>query len=341
VKPRLFYGWWIVATGLIIVVCGSLSGEFLSSQLPGLLKEHFRSSAVTLGTTFSIYGLSGSIALLVIGPLIDRYGPRKLMLAGIPMAGIGFVLLSFADSIVTLNIILGALLGIGIKAGFLLPVQTATANWFIRRRSLALALVMTASVIGEAIVTLSGEQVAGQLDWRATFIWLGVGILVIGTPLAFVIKHRPEQYDKLPDGNTSVSDGEGETETDSTIEVNFTLWQALKTRAFWLLAIAPTLSLATVNMVRINQFIYLQQESGFGRATVTDIIQLIPLMGVAGILIFGYMGDRFPKRYLLAAAVFIQSASILLLMAAGNVFHLYFYAFVFGLGSGTVPLLWL
>lgn len=264
------------------------------------------------------------------------------MLVGIPMAGIGFILLRFADSIIALNIVLGGLLGIGIKAGFLLPAQTATANWFVRKRSLALALVMTASVLGKAFITSPSEQAAGQPDWRIALVWLGVGILAIGVPLALVFKHRPEQYGKLPDGNTLVSDGETNSRTeatDSTIEVNFTVWQALKTRTFWLLTIASSLSAGIFSIVNIYRFIYLQQEAGFGRANVADIIQLIPVMGIAGILIFGYLGDRLPKRYLLAAAVLIQSASVLIMMAAGNTFHLYLYAVVFGLGSGTVPLL--
>ncbi len=245
VRRRLFYGWWIVAAGFIIVVCGALSDEFLSVQLRYLLDDVFRGGAVTVGTAYSILLYSGTIAPLAIGPLIDRYGPRKLMLAGIPMAGIGFVLLSFANSIVALNIILGALLGIGIKAGFLLPVQTAGANWFIRKRSFALALIMMASVLGEVAITLFGGQFEGKIDWRMVFVWLGVGILVICIPLTFIIRHRPENHGNMPDGNTLVSDEEGEPGTETTsrvLEIDFTLWQALRTRAFWLTSagLSPT-----------------------------------------------------------------------------------------------------
>lgn len=341
VRRRLFYGWWIVAAGFIIVACGALGSEFLSSQLPGLLKEHFRSSAVTLGTTLSIYGLSGSIALLAIGPLIDRFGPRKLMLVGIPMAGIGFILLSFANSIVALNIILGALLGIGIKAGFLLPVQTAGANWFIKKRSFALGLIMAASVLGEAVITLFAEHFEGQTDWRMVFVWLGVGILVICIPLTFIIRHRPENYGDMPDGNTIVSDEEGEPGTETTsrvLEIDFTLWQALRTRAFWLLAIATSLSGGINTMATIFQRPFLI-DAGFSQMAITDIFRTAPLMGLVGILLFGYLGDRFPKRYLLAIAVVLQSASAIILMTAGNTLQLYLYTLVYAFGSGTLPLL--
>ena len=340
-KPHLFYGWWIVAAGLIIIACGNASHVFLQSQIFKIIKNDFQGGASELGLTSSILGLSGGIAILAIGPLIDRYGPRKLMLVGIAMAAIGFILLSFTDNIIALNIVLGALLGIGIKAGFLLPVQAATANWFLRKRSLAFAIIMTAFILGEAMITLS-EETTRQLDWRTIFTWFGAGILVIGIPLAFFIRHRPEQYGKLPDGKTAASDGNVESAsggTNITIEANFTLRQALKTRTFWLLALASSLQLAIANMAKINPILFLPQGAGFDRNVITDIFQFIPLMGIAGILIFGYLGDRLPKRYLLAIAILIQSASSLIMMVAGNTLQLYLYVFIFGLGSGTIPLL--
>ena len=94
----------------------------MQSQLVNLVRE-FDGSAISMGWTFTIYGLTGGIALLVIGPLIDRFGPRKLMLIGIPLAGTGLLCLGFVSSMLTLNIVLGALLGIGMSAGFLLPYK--------------------------------------------------------------------------------------------------------------------------------------------------------------------------------------------------------------------------
>ena len=340
IKPRLFYGWWVVVAGFLIVAYGTGAGEYMSSQLPDLLKE-FGGSAVTVGVAFSIYGLAGLSALLASGPLIDRFGPRKVMLTGIPLAGIGFLLLSFVDNIVALNIILGGLLGIGIKAGFLLPAQTATANWFIRKRSIVLAIIMAASVLGEAAITLSGDQIANQFDWRVASTGLGVVILVVCIPLAFVFRHRPEQYGSLPDGKSAAleEDSEPRTETTSRVfEVNFTLQQALRTRAFWLLAIAMALSSGINAISKVFQVPFLV-DAGFSQVAIIDIFRIAPLMGLVGIFAFGYLGDRFPKRYLLAIAVAIQSISAIILMTAGNTVQIYLYTLVYGLGSGTVPLL--
>jgi len=340
VKPHLFYGWWIVVAGFLIVAYGTGAGEYMSSQLPDLLKE-FGGSAITIGTAFSIYLLTGRIALLAIGPLIDRFGPRKLMFIGIPLASIGFLCLSFVNNMPMLYIILGALLGIGISAGFLLPVQTATANWFIRRRSIALAVICAASVLGESITLLSGEQIANQFGWEDAFSGLGVAMLVSCIPLAFVIRHRPEQYGYLPDGELAVKEGTSQPlieQGNRVSEVNFTLWRALKTKSFWMLTVATALASGTGVMATIFRMPFLI-DIGFSQAAITDIFRIAPLMGLAGILLFGYLGDRFPKRYLLAIAIALQSASVVVLMTAGNIVQLYTYTLVYGLGSGTVPLI--
>ena len=340
VKPHLFYGWWIVVAGFVIVIYGTGTDHYLADQLPDLLKE-FDGSAITIGMALSIYRLTGSIALLAIGPLIDRFGPKKLMLIGIPLVSIGFLLLSFTDSIFTLYIILGAMLGIGIKAGFLLPVQTATANWFMKRRCTALAVICAAPVLGEAIMLLSGEHMANQFDWRGAFSGLGIVMLAICIPLAFVIRHRPEQYGYLPDGELAVKEGTSQPlieQGNRVAEVNFTLWQALKTRSFWMLTIAMALASGIGVMTTVHRMPFLI-DMGFRQASIADIFSIAPIMGLAGILLFGYLGDRFPKRYLLAIAVALQSASVVILMTAGSIVQVYLYTLVYGMGSGTIPLI--
>ncbi len=339
-KAHLFYGWWIVVAGFLIVAYGTGADEYMSSQLPDLLKE-FGGSAITLGAAISIHRLSGSIALLAIGPLIDRFGPRKLMLIGIPLAGIGFLCLSFVNNVLTLDIVLGALLGLGISAGFLLPVQTATANWFIRRRSAALAIVCVAAVLGEAITSILGERITDGFDWRGMFLGLGVVMLAICIPLAFIIRHRPEQSGYLPDGELSVKEetsGPGNEQGNHIAEINFTLWQAMRSRTFWMLAIATALVSGTGVMATAYRMFFLI-DRGFTQADIAEIFRIAPLMGLAGVLLFGYLGDVFPKRYLLAVAIALKSASVVILMTTGSIVQVYIYTLVYGLGSGMVPLI--
>ena len=313
--------------------------DYITSQLPDLAKG-LGATLGQAGMTLSILGFVGSIALFAIGPLIDRFGPKKLMLIGIPVASASFIGLSFTKSLLILYI-LGGMLGIGMSVGFLLPAQTATANWFMRRRAIALAVICAASVLGGAITTLIGEQIADQLGWQGTSLGLGAVMLVIGIPLALVIRQRPEQYGYLPDGQLPATKETSKPviEKDNRVaEANFTLRQALRTRTFWMLVIAMALA-SGVGAMTTSWWMPFLTSQGFSHTAITNVFDIAPLMGLAGILLFGYLGDMFPKRYLLAIAMALQNASVIILMTAGSITQIYLYTLVYGLGSGTVPLI--
>ena len=162
-------------------------------------------------------------------------------------------------------------------------------------------------------------------------------MLVIGIPLAFIIRHRPEQYGYLPDGQLKGTEETSKRETgmnNHPAETNYTLWQAIKTRAFWMLTIGMALTSLNTSILPINAVPFLYDQ-GLSFEVTLEINKLAPLMGLVGILLFGYLGDRFPKRYLLASAVALQSASMIIFMTAGTTTQLYLYTLIYGLGSGV------
>ncbi len=236
-KIRLFYGWWIVAAGFLIIAYGTGASGYITRNLFPLVGTNFKK----VPTALSIYIGVMAITSLAIGPLIDRFGPRKLMLIGVLAASGALLGLSFANSL--LYTFLG-ILAIGMSAGFSLPVQTATANWFMKRRSTALAVVCAASAVGGPVVNWFGTQTTHQFSLQNTLLGLGVAMLAICIPLAFVIKHKPEQHGYMPDGmvptikETIQPIIQKETHF---VEVNFSLRQALRTKAFWILVVAFSL----------------------------------------------------------------------------------------------------
>ena len=339
IKPRLFYGWWLVVAGFVIVAYGTGIHRYTSQPFQ-LWREEFGGTVAQLSFGFAISGLVGTVTLLAIGPLIDRFGPRRLMLIGIPMVGFGFVGLSAANTLVMLSILLGTL-GVGMRAGFLLPVQTATANWFFKRRSMALALISAAPVIGGALTILLEQVIASQFPWRGIFLSLGLVMLTVGLPLALLIRHRPEEYGYLPDGESAAIEETGgiaAVQRPSAPETNFTLRQALRTKTFWILSIGMVLANASTMLVPIFQA-PLMVERGFPIAVASISSTITSFMVLVGILLFGYLGDLFPKRYLLALAIVIQSFSVVILLTGGTIVQLLLYPLVYGLGSGTIPLL--
>jgi len=333
-KPCLFYGWWIVLAGFLVVAYGTVATGYVT-RTNFLFKELGFASKTAIALTIFSGGMA--IASWATGPLIDKFGPRKLMLVGIPVASIALLGLGFADS--PPYLLLGVF-AVGMSAGFLLPVQTATANWFIKKRSIALAIICAAPAAVGPIAKLIEDQSTGQFGSQSTLFGLGVVMLVIGIPLALVIRHKPEQHGPMPDSVLPIfkETVQFEKMASPSVAVDYSLGQAIRTKAFWILVIAISLVSGFSILISSHRMTYLL-EQGFDRKITANFSELTAPMGLAGILLFGFLGDKFPKRYLLAIAVAIKSLSIVILMTAGSIPQLYLYMIISGFGSGTVPLI--
>lgn len=305
-----FYGWRIVLAGFAVLLLGGAANA-LAPMAP------WPSDATDLTTTAAL------MTLLAVGPLLDRFGPKRVMLAGLVLASTGLLLRGVVGHSRATDLVLTGLLGVGLGAGFELPVQTAAANWFIRRRSFALAVVVSAFVLGGAAI----DHFESPSSWRATSIGLGAAILVVCLPLAFVFRQSPERYDLLPDGGPAAAG-----------EPAFTLGEALRSKAFWLLVVAA--ALADFQGPALAAAHLRTAIDTHTNPIIPTAPLVIALAGSLWILFVGYLGDRFPKRYLLAIVILVQGASALLLMVApGSAAQGSLYALTSRLGDGTWPLL--
>ena len=256
-KPTLFYGWSVVIIGFTVATYDEGAYGYLVGSGQLLVRAELGSSAAQTALAFSLLALAGLLAILAAGPLIDRFGPRWPMVAGVALAGVGFLAMSTVLSNFMVFILLASFVAVGRSAGFLLPAQTAAANWFVRRRSLALAVVSAAS-IGGATLTL----ILGNLPWRGTFFGLGAGLIGVGIPLALMMRQRPAQDGQTPVHSLASREGNGsptEAWNLTDPEFDFTLGQTLRTRAFWLLALATVVAQAPMAVAGFYQGTMLDQ----------------------------------------------------------------------------------
>ena len=311
------------------------------------------SRAVTSGA-FALSQAEGFIEGPIVGPLVDRFGPKKLMLIGISMVSIGFIALSFVNSLFTFYLVYVVLLAVGFNTGFFVASQTAVGNWFIKKRSLALGILTTAFGFGGGLMSPFIAHLILNYSWRSAAIILGIGMAVIGLPFALLVRHKPEQYGYLPDGESTESgnietlpqekDSQSEVSTrattmaDSSQEVNFTIWEAFRTPVFWMLSVAFALRTFAISAVVVHQ-IPLLIDRGINEQTAAGILGLMGFMSVPGRLLFGYLGDRFNKRYLLVITYLLQTLGLYILLTAESIIQLYLFTFVFGLGWGAPALL--
>ena len=331
-KRRIFYGWWIVLAGLAIggFSIATYSDGFSAFSVPLLV--YFGWSRTATAGASSVSRFLGIIALLIIGPLIDRFGPRRVMLTGTVIATVGFVALSLVNSLWMLYLTYGVLLALGFKALYPLASQTAVANWFRKRRCLALTLVVLLSGMGGIAVPPIAWGIA-QYGWRTAAIGLAVATLIICSLLSLVVRHKPEQHGYLPDGEIL----EAGKKTES-LEAEFTIREALRTRAFWLLAIAVALGTGANGAVLVHMVPFLT-DMGLSSTTAAAILGFVRLVGIPAMLLFGYLGDVRSKRHLLTVIMILQGIGLLILVTSGGLGQVYLFVAVYSFSAGLAPLL--
>jgi sugar phosphate permease len=201
IGPRIFYGWWIVVAS---TVAAGLSGGlyffgFSTFFLP--LIQDFSWSRAALSGAFSFSKLEGGIMGPVGGFLVDRLGPRTVMLAGVSLMGAGFILISRIDSLVTFYLVFIFFIAAGCTIGLQQAPMVAVANWFIQKRGLAMGIVTSGMGLGGLAVPFLAWLIVSS-GWRTAAVVSGLAVWVVGIPLALAMRHRPEDQGLLADGRT-------------------------------------------------------------------------------------------------------------------------------------------
>jgi MFS family permease len=349
-RRKIFYGWWIVAASVVLnfVVGGTFIYGFTVFFNP--IRNTFGWGAAVTSVAFTLQRLETGFLEAAAGFLVDRVGPRKLMLGGWSIVGLGFFLMSRVNSLWGFY---GSFMVIAVGMSFaaFIVIFATIANWFDKKRSRAMTLVVTGFGASGLLVPLVSYAVGG-LGWRETLVIVAVVAWVIGIPLSSVMRHKPEQYGYLPDGvnladgsrsaNLNDPESTGETAGDDSVssDIGLTLREAIRTKAFWLLAVAFFFQFIGASAVMVHLVPYLEsvEVSSTLAATVVTGVTVSSLIGRLG---FGLLGDFANKRYLITVGIALQTIGvfILSLVSSDRLWLIIPYLLTYAPGFGaTVPL---
>jgi sugar phosphate permease len=332
-KPhKIFYGWWVV-TGcfLIALYIGGVVYYGFTAVFEPIASE-FGWSYAQVSIAASLRGLETGLLAPIVGLLVDRLGPRKLMLFGVTVVGISLMLLSRVTSLGTFYLVF-FLIAIGMSNCASTVKNTAVANWFQSKVGIATGIVASGWAFGGLLVPLVTTYV-DTVGWRMSMVIFGLGMLVIGLPLSLLIRHKPEQYGYLPDGrieNTKSTD-----EPLSTIvrtEVDIKAKQVLKSRTFWHIAIALMYQMFATGAVVTHVMPYLSS-IGIARSISGFAASAIPLASIGGRLGFGWLGDRFEKRRISAIGFIMMILGLAFFALMPNAGMAMFIPFLILFGTG-------
>jgi len=342
---RFFFGWWIVfvMSAVMFVTTGTFFYGFATLVDP--LNEEFGWSHALIGGAFSLRSEMGGIEGPIVGYLIDRLGPRILLVTGVALVGIGFLFLSQVHAIWGLYAAVVVIaLGMGATGG---PVAyTAIAHWFVKKRGRATALV-TLGGGASGVMAMVLAALITAYGWRTAVFVVGLAQMAICIPLALTVRRQPEDMGLAPDGESPLEDpllaekelgedGSSATEEGQSIHrQGATMGQALRRSNFWFLGIAMALAgLGSMGLV-VHQISYLKKSVGFSAEGAAQVATAMTIISLAGRLGFGYLSDFVDKRKLLAVAYLLMGLGILAFAGIQSAWHVVFYLALFSPGWGA------
>ncbi|MFZ7126065.1 MAG: MFS transporter [Desulfobacterales bacterium] len=328
---KIFYGWWVVAaTSLVgLWAAGTFFYSFTAFFNP--IVREFGWSYTATSIAAALRSIEGGLASPIVGFAADRFGSRRLLIAGGILSGAGFILFSRIDTLWEFYFIF-IFISIGVSLLMPIPGWTVTANWFVKKRSIALGILTSSTGVG-GILIYGINLLIDTYGWRSALVAIGLGFWVIVIPCACLVRQRPDEMNLLPDGDPPNRSTPIAPHRSAVSVEGFTLSEVLKTKAFWTLTLISTVSAGAYHGALVHimpHFLSIELD----RKTSSLIASLLIVVGIFGRFGFGWLNGRIEGRKLLAFGLVLQAFGSLLLIWADSFWEAMLVVATFGPGSG-------
>ena len=327
---KIFYGWRIVIAGGALQFLQNLLLNMAFGAYLAVLVEERGWSKTALSGAAALKSTEAALLGPALGWMLDRFGSQGVIRAGIVTFGIGFMLLSQIDTLVGFYAAFVVVaLGASMCSNF--PVSVAIIQWFEKRRARALSALQFGSALGGIFVFLVAWSIQ-SFGWRATAFASGVIAILIGWPLARVIRSRPEDHGETVDGLPPAHRNTGHVEAPQRRA--FTASEALRTSAFWLISLGHGFSLFVVSAVNVHAITHIKEGLGYSLAQASLVITLVTVGQFFGVMLGWAIGEKFEKRLVAAGCMLMHAAGLLMLTYAAGPAILVVSALVHGTAWG-------
>ena len=316
----IFYGWIVVAVAFVTMGIGVTVTRAFSLLFPPIREEFGWAFGLTAGA-FAVGTLVSTVAAPFLGGLMDRHGPRRVVLLGAMVVSSGFLLAMLVGTPGHLYLTLGLLVGGGSVTFGYTAHALFLPNWFVRRRGFAMGLAFSGVGVGSIILLPWIERVVLATGWRSACLVMALLVLALGL-LNLLQRLRPEDMGVTPDGDRTADvwprpDSRASIVDEVWVSVDWTLRQGMETARFWWIALGFLTSSFAWYGMQVHQTQYLM-EVGFLPATAAGALGLVAFAGIAGQITVGHLSDRIGREWAwsVGSAGFVLSYAALLLMDA-------------------------
>jgi MFS family permease len=331
---RRFHYAWVVTAVTVLALLAAASVRAAPGVIIIPLEKEFGwdRASISLAVSISLitFGLGGPLG----GKLVERFGPRRALLAGLAAIGAGLFLLLSLQGLWQLYLIWGILIGVGTGIASQVTGATVAHRWFRTHRGLVIGLFGAATSAGQLIFVPSMMALTESDGWRSGIALLLGAAVVVSLPVLVLMRDRPQDIGTKPFG-----EGAELSVEERAADVRTTpLAVAIRNRDFWLLAGSFFICGYTSNGLVGTHLIPHALEHGFTAVTSATAVGVMGSMNIVGTLASGWFSDRYDNRKLLAAYYGFRAMSLFALPFIFDAQWLYVFAVAYGLDwIATVP----
>jgi MFS family permease len=311
------------------------------------MRDSLRLTQAQTNLVFSLARAEGGLEGPLAGWAIDKFGNRAMLIPCVILAAVGyFVFAKYVNGFWSFAIIYLGIISLGNSIAFQHALFAGLNQWFRRRRSLAISTLAAVASLGGLILVPLMSWIIIEFGWRFAFVICGAAYFVAILPVSFFFRNRPEDMGLLPDGDIAppsiTTSGVGGT-TRRVFTRDYTVREALHTRAYWLLTLGAGLrQIATIGI--LISIIPILETKGVGRQAAANLTGVMFGVNFISRLVFGYLGDKWSKSVLLGVTLALESAAFLCLYLGSwndlRILLLFVFVLFEGMGDGAGVIVW-
>jgi MFS family permease len=324
-RPRIFYGWFVVLGAFAVTLAGFGSAYTFSAFVESLQRD-FGASRGSVSLVFSLAGFLYFGLGIVSGPLADRFGSRRLAVAGMMLTGLGLAAASVARSLPEVYAAYGLGVGLGVGCAYV-PAIGAVQRWFVRRRGFASGLAVSGIGVGTLVMPPLASLLIGSLGWRGAYLALGALVAVLGGGLALLIENDPRDRGLGPDGDPPPSGAQPARPEGNSVRDAIRSWRFIRLYAACLICSFGV-------FVPFVHLVPYAQDHGVAPASAVLLLGVIGVGSTAGRFFLGGLADRMGRQLSLLLMFTGMAVALAVWVIATNLWSLAAFAFVYGVFYG-------
>ena len=340
-RKGIYYGWYLVITAMFIagLTTGARNG-FGVFVIP--MSEDLDFSRTGISIAGGIGWLMNGITQPFLGHLFDKFNSRMVILISLVVVAIATAGLSVTFNLYFLTFLFGFVLSTAMSGASIGTLMPLLARWFVRRRTLVLGLVASGSSIGGAVLIIFSGYLVELVDWKLSWITLGVIVAVLALPMGFIfLRNNPAQMGLQPDGDPD-PETSGATASSARRRGLFEVEQwyhSFRSPPIWNLSAAYTVCGITVGLLSFHFVPYADGQLGVDPTMAATIFGVLTGLNAVGAIGGGWLADRFGRKNVLGTVYSVRCVAYLVLI--GGLIAVERSITIPLIGSAALPSLWI